>query len=282
MMRLARGIVVRRAVLLLLPLVLAACAYLGATRPVAPFSIPLPASPEQFRWTPFKWSPGTMLTYQAQQFMELSGEGRQRAEGFTGLLSLVSQGQTAKGLTRVEGRVNGQPFSSFLFDTDGQLADAETVDPKSADDMKAMLQWMPFARRLSSDSLRINTPSEAEIFAAEAFPPRLSQLTSPVIHVTLTYQGFRRIGEQDVAVIAAKANLIVDPFDRLDKDGNPVTFESWVYEETLYLNPTHGYVIASYSTSAIRWSSSTKGPGQILLVESATLDRGRSQGLPPR
>src|SRR5207249_8203012 len=117
-----------------------------------------------------------------------------------------------------------------------------------------------------------------DMLAVDMFPARVRRWMSPVVKVIVTYQGFRQIDERDVVVIATKVNLIIDPYDLLDKDGNPVTIESGVIEMTEFLDPTHGYRVASYSTGVVRGSSHAKGPFQLLLVDSATLDRGRSKG----
>jgi len=152
-------------------LFLAGCAFLGATRPVAPFSIPLSESPEEFRWAPFKWPHGTVLSYQLQGFVELTVKGQKSTEGLAQAGSFEARGQTAKGFTRVEYQLAGKPQGTLFFDSGGQLLDIEAVTSEAADELKLLLGWntLPSVRALFSEVLRINTPREIDLSSAEVF-----------------------------------------------------------------------------------------------------------------
>ena len=277
-----------RSLLLLLAsvlLFLAGCAFLGATRPVAPFSIPLSESPEEFRWAPFKWPHGTVLSYQLQGFVELTVKGQKSTEGLAQAGSFEARGQTAKGFTRVEYQLAGKPQGTLFFDSGGQLLDIEAVTSEAADELKLLLGWntLPSVRALFSEVLRINTPREIDLSSAEVFSgarwARARMGMSPILRFKVTYQGFRKLGDQAVAVVVMKISNTA-PVKQIDKDGNPVTVESGIWEHTEYRHPMHGYVIASYATFFARAVSAAKGPVEILGIQSATLDRGRSKGLP--
>jgi hypothetical protein len=267
-------------------LFLAGCAYLGATRPVAPFSILLSESPEEFRWTLFKWPHGAVLSYQQHGFVEITVKGQTSTQGLAQVGTLETKGQTAKGLTRVEYQVADKPQAALFFDSGGQLVDIEAVTSEAADELKSLLGWstLPSLRALMSDVLRINVPREIDLASAEVAPgarwDRARMAMSPMLRFTVTYQGFRRLGDQAVAVVVMKISNTA-PVEQIDKDGKLVTVESAVGEQTNYLHPMYGYTVASYATLSSRVSSAATGPLiEMLAIQSATLDRGRSKGLP--
>lgn len=266
-------------------LFLTGCAYLGATRPVVPFSIPLSESPEEFRWPPFKWPHGAVLSYQLHGFVEMTVKGQTSTQGLAQVRTLETKGQTVNGLTRVEFQLAGKPQAALFFDSGGELVDIEAVTSEAADELKGLLGWstLPSVRTWMSEVLRINAPREIEIASAEVFPgerwERARMAMSPMLRFTVTYQGFRRLGDQAVAVVVTKISNTA-PVEQIDKDGKPVTVESAVSEQTDYVHPMYGYTLASYATVSSRVSSAAKGPIiDMLVIQSATLDRGRSKGL---
>jgi len=248
-------------------------------RPAVPFSIPAAGSPAEFQMIRFKWPVGTVLTYQIEQFLELRIGPDRHTAGDRHRLSLTSQGRTAKGLTRVEIRFDGKLLGAALYDNDARLADTETLDrenPSIASELKAMVAFNDSAvfRAGTPEVFRINIPYEMDINASELGDPHLAQIRDP-LHLTVRYQGLRRIRERDCIAFVSQLNL-TKPVDWVSKEGNAATFDSGGGEELSYYRPGHGYLVVLYRNIILR-GPSARGPFEGIFTQLATLDNVRSK-----
>lgn len=196
----------RRTVLTAFAILLAGCA--TAVPPLPPLAEMAVGSPSEYQWSPFRWAPGTTVTYESDSFVEVTRDGTSKRGNSTMTLVLAAIARTGAGHTTVEVAVDRTKLAEMRFAENGMVVDASftTNEPHAAQWSRTLVKWLthPMVANLASRRFAINGRHEGS-FAAEDFSvPGFTVKIGSSVPVEWTFTGYRRVDGREVAEMRSR------------------------------------------------------------------------------
>ncbi len=282
--------------LLLALVMVGGCAVRAASVPAPPLAVPVPGAPNEYRWSPLRWKPGIVLTYNAHVFIERASKAAMEASCSSlkeaGVMEPghfmfawcaypeVTQAQytmqmralekTLKGAIRVQVLIEGTELGFFLIGEGGKDQDFVPQTPEAASALQHLRDIIenPCAKELESKTV---------VKVGERFAVKCQDA-----HATMEFVGYVRLAGRIAAAFRSEVHRKIpsDPLSEaiLERSGKPLlVFEAISMREERYMAP-EGILQASYVVTTVSGRLEGK-PYVFRTIESWTLDLQKSSAL---
>ncbi len=215
---------------------------------------PLPDSPKEYRWSPFKWKPGVTLTYNERHYTGQKIGDREVNNVSRSVLQMRGIEETAGGIVRVQLSVDGTALGFFMVDEAGRVVDAVASSPEVGEVFKDSL---PIEIENQQAFSKVGVLRVGEIVRVEysrvrgmaRWPHELRDAFKQPVVVNYEFIGYAMFGEKMVVGFRGETHDILKSTVWGSVEGSQERYQinTMTQSGSTYYDPVGGFRVVEYS-----------------------------------